>query len=475
MSALCLISITGYCQTIQSTSDPYSGMEDQMTNSRCFYLPLSSTEFLYAGARVNSNDVSLIKLTREYKTEWSIPELDGYLGAAKLGDDIIVFSAKMYKRMGISFNYLKSVHATLIDNSNGRIKGEKDVSTYSDKALMDILILTDAEHNFKYLMLRTTQQEKIVVLGQFKSEKQFGSTGNLQAISFDGNLNTKTLDFTGNAVQNGQFVSCCSNTNGDIFITTWQNNLLSISRYSAGSTGNPESITAKTNFENDAAVQDKGSIKIENNKILVCCKIDEEKKTASTIVSAVFDFDTKKSAIQQQLLDKDYLKQYDEKEGNAYPVGCEFYNDKLIFIKEIQSVQQRGAGSDFSSNLRYNPIIVSIYEDSMRLLKELQVDEDLRVFMPSFGSGYKILNNKLFFFYNYNKGKIGIQTRYQFINLDDFSSEQEQKFDVDARASTVLQGPGIIWFGNTGLFPFVHEESLLNPNKISTTFKTIQF
>jgi hypothetical protein len=123
----------------------------------------------------------------------------------------------------------------------------------------------------------------------------------------------------------------------------------------------------------------------------------------------------------------------------------------------------------------FKPLVVSIYNKEMHQEKELTVNEDFRAYISYSSVGYKILGNKLFLFFNYNKGKIKIHTRYQIIDLDNLALENETELDVDHKLSTILYGPGMIWFNNTALIPFIHQENILSANKLSTTFKAVDF
>ena len=120
----------------------------------------------------------------------STPKIDYYLYASVFGKDILVFSA--YNSDIHGFKAISKVHATLINSETGAIVAEKDIPTYSSKAVTDIYILTDSNNNFKYLMLRSTKEERGLMLTT-KTYRNFGYTENLQSISFDKNFNINTV------------------------------------------------------------------------------------------------------------------------------------------------------------------------------------------------------------------------------------------------------------------------------------------
>ncbi len=464
---LCIFYLSN-AQQIKFSSDDFPGIEKRMINTNDYYLPLNENEFLFAGGKGNSDDVSLIKLDKNCKALWSIPKIEGYLSAAKFNNNIVVFSAKNSNKYG--FRFINFIHATLINNETGKIISEKDIPSYTNKAITDIYILTDSSKNFQYLVLRSTEQEKIMMVSAFKSEQDFGYTDNLQAISFDKDFNVinNTLDIA--EIQKAQFIACTCNDNGDIFFASIQNNVININRYNAVSSKISTNVNAKTNFENDVAVW-QGEIKLHQNNLWLACKFDESKTTPLSLVTGIFNLNDKQGRIQQDLMDKDYLKQYAEKTSSVNIIGTEFYKDKFIVIKEFNTSNHTVSQTNYTV---YGPIIISVYSSAMKLLKELEINEKFSVFYNLNCAGYKLLNNQLFVFSNKTKLS-GAKTNYQIINLDNFSLSDENEIKIDSKLNMILYSPGIVWFKNSALLPYAEQNNMFNPNKIFTNFKSVDF
>lgn len=465
---LAFIAFVLNAQQVKFTSEDFPGIEKRMINTNQYYLPLSNSEFLVAVGKANSDDATIIKSAKNCKTLWSVPAIQGYLSAAIFGKNILVFSADGGRN---GYYKIDAVHATLLDNTSGKIIAEKDIATYTKKALTDIFVLTDSANNFKDLILRSTELERLTIFELFNISEDFGYTDNLQAISLDDNLNisTNTLDVTG--IQKAQFLGCTCNNNNDIFLASIQNNSISVSRYDAATSKIAASVTAACNFEHDVVKID-GEVKEHQNNIWLACGIDEVKRTASSLVTGVFNFDNKSGLIKQDLLDKDYLKGYAEKTSHLRIIGTQFYNDKLIVIKEFNT-PDRSAISN-TPYVTYGPVIVSVYSSAMKLLKEVSADEKISEFYSLPSAYYKLIDNHLYMFYNSTRLS-GIRSIYQVINVDDFSVSDPKQIKIDdAKLNMLLFSPGTIWFNHTALLPYA-EQNMIAPNKMVTRFKAVDF
>lgn len=465
---LCIFYLSD-AQQIKFSSDDFPGIEKRMINTNDYYLPLDDNAFLFAGGKGNSDDVTLIKLNKNCKKLWSVPKIENYLAAAKFDKNILVFSANNSNKY--SLNFINAVHVSLINNETGRIIAEKDIPSYTSKTITDIYVLTDSAKQLKYLILRSTEEEKIFTLAEFKANQAIGYTDNLQAIGFDKDLNINNTSLDIADIQKAQFITCTCNGNGDIFLASIENNVLSVNRYNAGSSKISASVNAKTNFENDVVAW-QSEIKLQQNNIWLACKFDESKTTPLSLVTGVFNFDNKQGRIKQDLLDKDYLKQYAEKTSRINIIGTDFYKDRFVVIKEFNTADQSPISRTPSTD--YGPVIVSVYNSEMKLLKELEINEKFSVFYNLDCAGYKLLNNQLFVFYNKTKLS-GAKTNYKVINLDNFSVSDETEIKIDSRLNMVLYGPGIVWFNNSALLPYAEQNNMFNPNKIFTSFKGTDF
>jgi len=329
--------------------------------------------------------------------------------------------------------------------------------------------LTDSARNFKYLILRSTQQDKVTLIAASKAAELFGHTDNMQAIRLDSNLNiiTTALDVSG--IQKAEFIECTCNNENDIFVASIENNTISASRYSAGGSKITATVNAACNFENDVVVT-KAQIALYQNKLWIAGKFDEA-KNPNSLVTGVFNFDNKKGLIQQDIIDKDYLKQYAQKISNVDIVGTEFYNDKFIVIKDFYTAGRTYQGTDHTI---FGPLVVSIYSSTLKQLKEATADENFDLFYSIPSAYFKLLNNQLFIFYNETKFR-GIYTKYYTINLDNFSVSAVNQIETDAKLTSMLYGPGIVWFDKTALLPYATQHNSLNPNKMVTNFKAVGF
>src|SRR2546423_1442810 len=95
MFTLALLGIVSLlnAQQEQFTSDDFPGIEKKMVNTNHYYLPLNNNEFLIAVGKPNDDDVTIIKSDKNCKTLWSVPNVQGYLGAVSFDKNIIIFSA----------------------------------------------------------------------------------------------------------------------------------------------------------------------------------------------------------------------------------------------------------------------------------------------------------------------------------------------------------------------------------------------
>lgn len=455
-------------QQIKFTSDNFQGIEKNMINTNNYYLPIGNSEFLFAAGKANSDDVTLTKADKSCKTLWTVTGIKGYLAASILGKNILIFSAINSSRW--SYYFIDAVHATLLDNATGKIIAEKDVPTYTKKAVTDVYVLNDSAANFKYLILRSTELEKVRMTSMFSIRKEFGRTNNLQAISLDNNLDISTNTLAIGDIQKAEFIGCTC-INNDIVFASIQNNSINVCRYNAGASNIAATITAACDFENDVAKID-ADISIHNNNIWLACKFDEAKKAASSLITGVFNFDNRKGIIQHDVMDKDYLKKYAEKISSLSITGTEFYDDKFIVIKEFSTF---GTTASHTAYTAFGPVVISVYSSAMKLLKEVAADERVSVFYSIPSAYYKLIDNNLYVFYNSTKLS-GIRSKYQVFNLDNFSLSDANEIKIDdAKLTMVLYSPGTVWFNHTALLPYAQQNNMLNPNKMVTKFKVADF
>ena len=468
LALLCISYLTN-AQQVQFTSDDFPGIEKNMINTNHYYLPLNNNEFLIAVGRANRDDVTLVKSDKNCKTLWSVPNIEGYLSAANFGRNILVFSAGNSGKNG--YYVSDAIHATLLDNGSGKIITEKDIPTYTKKAVTDIYVLTDSSGNFKYLILRSTKQGRPKIAESFNDLEDFGHTENLHAISLNNNLNinASSLDVTG--IEKAEFLGCTCDNNNDIFLASIQDNLISVSKYDAGSSKVTATVTATCNFGHEV-VNTVGDITINQNNVWLACRFHEAKEMHRSLVTGIFNFNNKNGLIKQDLLDKDYLKHYAEKTSDLWIIGTQVYGDKLVVIKEFTTYHQTSSNSGY---VGFGPLIISVYSSDMKLLKEVSADERMSAFYGLSNSFYKLIDNNLYVFYNSTKFS-GIHPVYQVIDLDNFSVSDAKEIKIDdAKLNMLMYSPGIVWFNHTALLPYATQTSLLNPNKMVTKFKIVDF
>jgi len=202
-----------YSQEIKFTSDELTGMQSQLANDNTYYLLLNDNNVFYAGGKADGSDMILYTLNKEGIVMWSNSKIDNFLGAAKFKNNILVFSASNESRSG----YIHSIRATLLGAEKGQVILEKEIPVFSDKTFTDTYVLTDSNQNFKYLLMRSTEQEKSRSYN-FKYEQHGGFTDNLQAVSLNEKLDVATITLNTTNIQKAQFISCICNNDGDIFI-----------------------------------------------------------------------------------------------------------------------------------------------------------------------------------------------------------------------------------------------------------------
>ena len=457
-------------QHVNFVSDEFSGVQKNI-NGRDHYIKLDGDNFLYAGSKLYDDEVTLYKLDKNCKTLWNIPEVKGFLYASKLNNNILVFT-ESYDKSYIA----NSIHVQLLSSDKGQVIAQKNIPVVSGNQRTIFYLLSDSDKNFRYLLMRTTQQKGSSKYVNFKDEKTEGYTDKLEALSLNDKLDIKTTDLNVQPFQQAAFISSICNEQSDIFISYLQNNTISVSRYNAGEPNIAATVSAKTNFDKDVAIFSTGFTRLQQNTVILSCTFDEEKETWNTLVTGTFDFDNNKAVVTQDLIDKSYIKQYTESYdaglGNVYTIGMMIYKDKIIVIKEGQTPKYTMNKDDIY--YVYQPLIIDVYDFNMKKIKELIVDENEYVF-PSFSNaGYKILNNSLYLFYTQNKG-IGLQPKYRIINLDNMVVGKEVEFEMDRKINSALYGPGIVWLDNATLVPFLSKDNLFSGKKYSTVFRSVDF
>jgi hypothetical protein len=469
LALLAVISLLN-AQQVQFTSNDFAGIQKKMINTNHYYLPLSNDEFLIALGKPNNDDVTIIKSDKNCRTLWSVPNIQGYLAGASLGKNIVIFSAGNSGKNG--YYKLDAVHATLLDNASGKIISEKDIPTPNKKSVTDIYVLSDSAGSFKDLILRSTEQDRIKIFELYDAYEDFGYTDDLEVIGLDNNLNVSTTKLDIAAIKKAQFLGCACNNNNDIFLASIQNNTISINRYNTETAVITSTVTANCSFEHEV-VKTEGDISIHGDNVLLTCKFDEAKKTAWTIITGIFDFNNKTGHIQQDLLDKEYLKRYAQKTSDLDIIGTEFYNGIFMVVKEFSTVNSVPGSS--SATIGFGPVIVSAYNLEMKPLKEVAVDERMSMFYGLPNSFYKRIDNRLYIFFNSTKWS-GIRPIYQAIDIDNFSLSDMKEIKIsDPKLTMIMYGPGIVWLDHTALLPSAQQTNLLNPNKIVTKFNSVDF
>src|SRR5436305_15297693 len=100
-----------------------------------------------------------------------------------------------------SLNEKLDITTTTLNTSNL----QKEITVFSNKTFTDTYVLTDSNQNFKYLILRSTEQEKSRSFN-FKYEQHGGFTDNLQAVSFNEKLDITTTTLNTSNIQKAQFI-----------------------------------------------------------------------------------------------------------------------------------------------------------------------------------------------------------------------------------------------------------------------------
>ena len=124
------------------------------------------------------------------------------------------------------------------------------------------------------------------------------------------------------------------------------------------------------------------------------CRL-HEKKNDGSLFSGKFDFTTHKGILVEDVENKDYLSQFDAKNRGGFRTSAiAFYNSKFITIKQMEGADMPGSVMHFI----YGPIAVAFFDNSMHKLKEVQIDEKLKMDWNSHTFGYKITGQSAIYF-----------------------------------------------------------------------------
>lgn len=462
-------------QIVKARSEAYKGYINNVNYNGSATLTLKNNSFLLVTTKFTNTNATLTLLDTKYNTIWQTEEMENYIAAGLLYDNILVISAKGVKERNRS--NIKTLTATLLNKENGQVITEKQIPAYTDKTTTDVILLTDSIGNCKALLLRNTNQKNSYgSLFSFNGDLDFAKTNNLQAVTFDKDCNTQQQTIDLPDLINAQFIASAMGDDNALYFAYIINNNIIVKKYNTSSAKMEGDVKAGLDFDNDVRPITKTFLIIKNNTVFISGKLDEKRNKKSTLIIGRFNFNTGKGNIIQELEDKSYLKDADAKGKSFESVGAFAYNNMFLVVKEAHALKSNYSAISGSGNsyFDFGPVLVSVYDSAMHKLKDFNIDEEERLFYDVPSAGGIINGNKLYVFYNNNNWKLKNHLRYQVISLDNLSTGADIELDFDQNPNSLMYAPCIQWFDNDAVIPVTGNPHLLG-GKIQTSFVTVEF
>ena len=218
------------------------GVSETITGYPRSPIKLSADEYVFVSGKYGEGgDMTLVKFNSNLQVLWKKSLPDGLISVVKMDDNFLVFSSREWAKN--TYSNIKTIHVTLIDSKSSNTILDKDLLTIDDKFFADPYILQDSLRNFKGLILRYSNLEHIKLFNQEKSFAQMKETQKIDWLSFDDKMNVKSTVTLNNNFSGARVMTIISNKQGDIFITSVQQNKLVTDKYAAGKADKAASLS----------------------------------------------------------------------------------------------------------------------------------------------------------------------------------------------------------------------------------------
>lgn len=326
--------------------------------------------------------------------------LPGYaLGMGKLNDKIIAF----YTLENIlDYKNIKSIHGVLLDTRSMTILQDRVVYEYPGENKIINDVQNDTLGNFQHLLVRET-----AIKGsghdddnEYKYKILRCATTSLTQVKVSDRLESSASTMTGAAI-GGNFISTCTNRQGETFIISQSNDQLIAEQF--GQDGkllskltSPLELEAKsrcyfgqvTRLDTTTDKTLSIAIKCSNNKkdhtlTTICFDFanDLAWNSGTKVLNKSYRRELKKAPGYQKIEDFKYIE-------NLIPMGVIALGDKWIVWNDIQRVKTISPPNASSYNGYINAgSIVSVYDKKMQLLQNVFLDKFYMSYLNS-GSGF---------------------------------------------------------------------------------------
>ena len=458
-------------QTLKETSEQIEGLPLGMYGAFNDVLYTGTNECIYVTGKesiVGAFDAALVKVNSDLKVLWTTERTEGFLCAAKFANNIIVFSTEDWKKNTADF--IKTIHAKLIDLQTGKTIREKDVYKVSDRLYVQPHLLTDSAANFQYLEIRYTKQDKFIYFSAAKREEALRGTTKIDLLSLTDNLDAKSVTLDISSLKTVTYDGSISDSKGDLFVVSHSMNSVMVEQYQNMQPAVVTGLKVKASFPEDAEVGGIISHGKKDDEIMVLLRTRGD---VSSIATARFNFETK-----QVYSDVTAGKQLPLKQDpDLILVGFEYYKDKIIILSEKFGIRQ-ALMTNNKTTVRYfcGDMHVSVCDSNFTLIKDIVVKK-LAEFNIDVGlrSGYKISGDQLFVLSNTMPGALHIEIKYAVVDLNALTLHDGMIENTKAKGNGAIVGSETLWFNKTALTPLIIDRSITSTRKFDNILQKIEF
>ncbi len=467
-----LIALSSFSQTLNGISQQIEGLSINI-NGRSNALYLNDGTAIYVSGKqslMGTGEEHLIKIDSNLHVLWKSEDIDGFLFAAKFGNNIIAFSTNDWKKNTAYF--IKSIHASIINISTGKFSEDKDVYEIKDKLYSIPFLHCDVNGNFQYLQIRYSKQNKLIYFRAKERETNLQATTKIELLTFKENLdvnNITTLNTTG--FSDKIYENSITNNAGDLFVAFWSNNSLEIDKYNSAKQDVTASLKENLPIQNEL----NENVVLQNNnggnKIFAYLQPPLFGKDYN-LYFGEFDFDAQK--VNSDKTNGSILTT--NKHSMQSVIGITSYKNNNIILTEEKSTTEYIHNGDAETTFNYGDLHVVVCDANFKLIKELIIKKEASVFVNAgMESSYKLLNNKLYVFANTKDGLLGMSVICAAIDLDQLTTSQTTLKNKEAKGIGNISPTQIIWFNTTALAPYIIDRSLTSTRKFDHIFQKIDF
>jgi hypothetical protein len=398
--------------------------------------------------------------------EWQIDLPGQTLGFGKSGNDVLVFYAENTGR----FSAIKTIHAALIGIQNKKILKDKVIYTNPGKFNIEPNILLGPSGDFCCVLIRTTEYNP--GYGGFGGNEgdKTRATKELNIISVGADIKPQVKEIKSIAVE-AEFKAACAGNNNDLYIVSFLDDQIIAERFDANGV-----IKGKLSINAPKRRNTTTNEIIQYDSMQESCidfamsYINDRKEDRVQLYT--FDFNNKKARATEEInTNKEYVQTLKTEGGNQKlryfgeiynlnPVQLIETNDKIIFLKEIQSFKQEG---NIVASIRMGSII-SIYTKDLKLLREVAIDKwSLNNLMGFPAISCHLKDDKLYTITNEKNG-LGFKTMLYVINITDGSINMKQIGEKESGMNWLTIPGTVMWYNSNYIVPFIKAKASIHLN-----------